>query len=87
MLPELQDNNKEVKKLGAEEIPETWEDVEEVLHHQELPYVPEIICSELISHYHDGSLAGQFGMDKTRELIARKYYCQTRQCRGLYQVL
>ncbi len=38
------------------------------------PYVPEVIRTELISRHHDDQLAGQFAIDKTRELIARKYY-------------
>ncbi len=48
-----------------------------MLHHQGLPYVPEIVRTELISRHHDDPLAGYFGIDKTRELIARKYYWPT----------
>ncbi len=52
-----------------------WEeDADRVLHHQGLFYVPEVIRTELISRQHDDPLEGYFGMDKTRELIARKYY-------------
>ena len=32
---------------------------------------------ELISQYHDNLLAGHFGINKTRELIVRKYYWPT----------
>ncbi len=35
--------------------------------------MPEIVRTELISSYHDDPLNGHFGIDKTRELIARKY--------------
>ena len=45
-----------------------------MLQYRGLPYVPEIIRFEVISHYHNDSLAGHFGIDKTRELIGRKYY-------------
>ncbi len=45
-----------------------------MLHYQGLPYVPEVIRIELISRHHDDPLAGHFEIDKTRELIARKYY-------------
>ena len=31
----------------------------------------------MISGYHNDSLAGHFGIDKTRELVARKYYWET----------
>ena len=48
-----------------------------MLHYQGLLYVPEIIRTELISRHHDDPLAGHFGIKKTRELIARKYYWPT----------
>ena len=41
---------------------------------QRLPYIPEIIRSEVISCHHDDPLAGHFGIAKTRELVSRKYY-------------
>lgn len=34
----------------------------------------EIIRTGIISRYHDGQLAGNFGIDKIQELIARKYF-------------
>ena len=48
-----------------------------MLHHQGLPFVPEAIRMELISRHHDDPLAGHFGIEKTRELLARKYYWPT----------
>ncbi len=53
------------------------ENADRILCHQGLPYVPEIIRIELISRHHDDSLVGHFGIDKTQELIARKYYWPT----------
>ncbi len=76
-LPELQDEDKEAMKLRSEGLPKSWEDIEQVLHYQGLPYVPKIICSELINRHYDDTLAGHFGIEKTRELIARKYYWPT----------
>lgn len=32
-LPELQNENKKTKKLGAKRLPEGWKDIEEVLHY------------------------------------------------------
>ncbi len=72
-LPKLQDEDKEAIKLRSEGLPEGWEDIEQVLHYQGLPYVPKVIRSELISRHHDDPLAGHFGIEKTYELIARKY--------------
>ncbi len=48
-----------------------------MLHYQGLPYVPKVIRSELISRHHDDPVVGHFGIEKTRELIARKYYWPT----------
>ncbi len=48
-----------------------------VLYYQGLPYMPEIVRTKLISRYHNNPLAGYFGINKTRELIAQKYYWPT----------
>ena len=73
-LLELQDNNKEAKVLRAGGLLEDWEEVEGVLQYRKLPYVPEIIRSEVISRHHNNLLVRHFGIDKTRELVCQKYY-------------
>ena len=74
-LQELQGEDEQARKLRAEQpVKDGWQDIDGVLHHQGLPYVPEIIRTELISRHHDNLLAGHFGIKKTRELVARKYY-------------
>ena len=73
-LQELQSEDKQAQKLRAEQSVKDWQDIEGVLHYQSLPYVPEIIWTELISRHHNDPLAGHFGIEKTRELVARKYY-------------
>ena len=74
-LSELQENNEEAKLLrGAAGLLEGWEDVKGVLQYQGLPSVPEIIRSEVISCHHNNLLAEHFGINKTRELVGRKYY-------------
>ena len=78
-LLELQNNNKVVKKLRLKGFSKGWEDIEQVLYYQGFPYVPKVICSELISRHYNDSLVGHFGIEKTWELIARKYYCPTLQ--------
>ena len=72
-LQELQEKDDQAKKIRADK-PEGWEESDGVFQYQGLPYVPEIIRTELISRHHDDSLARHFGIEKTRELIARKYY-------------
>ena len=70
-LQELQDKDKQAQKLKAEQpVKDGWEDINSVLYHQGLLYIPEIIRTELISRYHDNPLAGYFGIDKTREFVA-----------------
>ena len=68
-LLELQAKDKQARKTKAKHS-EGWDDIDGVLHHQGLPYVAEIIRTELISKHHDDPLAGHFGIEKTRELIA-----------------
>ena len=76
-LQELQDGDKHACKLRARQLAKDWQVINGVLHYQGLPYVPEIIRAELISRHHDDPLAGHFGIEKTRELVARKYYWPT----------
>ena len=73
-LLELQNRDKEAKKLRAACLPEKWEDIKRVVQYRRLPYVSEIIRSKVIICHHDDSLAGHFGIDKTRVLVDRKYY-------------
>ena len=69
------EKDEEAKRLrGSTGLPEDWKDVEGVLQYQGLPYVPEIIRSEVISCQYDDPLAGHFGIDKTKKLVGRKYY-------------
>ena len=74
-LAKLQKLDKKAQKLRAiEKLQEGWIDINRVLHHQKLPFVLEIIQTELISRHHNDLLAEHFGINKTRELIGRKYY-------------
>ncbi len=64
-LFELQDNDKEARKLWTERLSKGWKNIKEVLNYQSFQYVFEIIASELINkHYHD-LLAKYFGIKKT----------------------
>ena len=78
-LHKLQAENEQARKLRADHQPgqQGWEDIDGVLHHQSFLYIPEIIRTELISRYHNGPLAGHFGIKKTRKLVIRKYYKPT----------
>ena len=78
-LHKLQAEDKQARKLRADQqlSQQGWDDINGVLHHQGLPYVSEIIRTELITRHHDNLLVGYFGIKKTCELIARKYYWPT----------
>ena len=77
-LQELQDEDKQVWKVRTEQPDNAnWNNIDGVLHHQGLFYVLEIIKTELISRHHNNPLASYFGIKKTRELIAQKYYMPT----------
>ena len=73
-LQELQSEDEQARKLRAEQPVKDWQDIKGVLHYQGLPYVPEIIWTELISRYYDNLLPGLFGIKKIQELVAQKYY-------------
>ena len=74
-LPELQKSDPEVQELKSkEQLPDSWEDIDRVLHHQRLPFISQVIWTELISWYYDDFLAGHFGINKTKDLVGRKYY-------------
>ena len=68
-LQELQAEDEQAWKTRAEHS-EGWGNIDGVLHYQGLPYVLEIIRTELISRHHDDPLADHFGIEKTHELIA-----------------
>ena len=75
-LHKLQAKDKQALKMRANQQPgqQGWEDIDNVLHYQSLPYVSEIIRTELISRYHDYPPAGHFRIKKTQKLVVRKYY-------------
>lgn len=55
-LPELEDDDKKAKKLCSEGLLEGTEDIDKLFYYQALLYVPKVVCSELISRYHDDLL-------------------------------
>ena len=64
-LLELQDDNKETKKLRSKGLLKDWKDIKGVLNYQSLLYAPKVICSKLISRHHNKSFVGHFGIKKT----------------------
>ena len=72
---ELWESDPEAQELKSKkQLSDGWEDIDGVLHHQRLPFIPKVIWTELISWHHNNILAAYFVVDKTRELVGRKYY-------------
>ena len=72
-LAELQESDEEARKIRVEDL-NGYEELDGVLYHQGLLFVPEAIRTKIISRHHDDPLAGHFGIDKTKDLVGRKYY-------------
>ena len=72
-LSELQESDPKARKIKAESL-EIYKKVDGMLHHQGLLFVLEVIRIKLISQHHNNLLAGHFGINKTMELLGRKYY-------------
>ena len=51
----------------------SYQDINTVLHHHSLPFMPEAIWTKLINRHHNDPLDDYFEIDKTQELVARKY--------------
>ena len=74
-LSDLQESDPKVQELKSKEkLPDGWEDINGVLHHQELLFVLEVIQTKLISQYHKDPLVGYFSINKTKDFIGWKYY-------------
>ena len=72
-LQELQEADREAQELRQQKAHGDKE-IDEILHHQGLPFVPKAILMELISRHHDDPLAGYFGIKETSKLLAQEYY-------------
>ena len=68
--PELQVKNPGKQEMRQQGLRKGCEEVKGVSHSQGLPYMPVIIRTELISRHYNDSLASDFGIEKTRELVA-----------------
>ena len=72
-LAKLQELDEEAQKIRAESL-DGYKNIDRVLHHQELLFVPKIIQTELITRSHNNPLARHFSINKTRKLIGKKYH-------------
>ena len=74
-LSELQESDPKGSELKSkDELSDSWEDTDGVLYHQGLPFIPEVIWTKLISQHHNDLLVEHFGINKTKDLIGKKYY-------------
>ena len=63
-----------LKELATPSNVLAWEMHQGVLWHQDRLYVPDRLRNDVISANHDNPLAGHFGVQKTLDLLQRKYY-------------
>ena len=70
-IQELQETHSKAQELRQKK---DYQDINGILHHQDLPCTPEAIQIEFISRHHNDFLASHFGIEKTQELVAKKYY-------------
>lgn len=63
----------EAQETNNQGLKDGWEEINWILYYQNLLYILEIICIELISCYYKNLLPNHFEIEKTRKLIARKY--------------
>ena len=74
-LQELQENNRKAQELKQQKA-NGYEKIDEILHHQGLPFVPKAIQTKLISRYYNNLLAAHLSI-KTCKLLAQKYWWPT----------
>lgn len=51
-----------------------WKDIKSILYHQNLSYMLKIICSKVISCYHNNLFVSYILIKKTEKLVAKKYF-------------
>lgn len=74
-LQELQKIDPKVQKLKQDS--EDYKETDGILYYQSLSFVPEVIKTKITSHYYNNLSADQFGIKKTRTLVACKNYQAT----------
>lgn len=52
-LAELQESDKEAQRIKTRNLKDGYKEVDGVLHQQKLPFLPQIIQTELFSQHHD----------------------------------
>ena len=75
-LQELQETDRKAQELRQQKA-DGYKEIDEIFYHQGLLFVPKAIWTELISRHHNNPLASYFGIEKTRKLLAEKYYWPT----------
>lgn len=72
-LSNLQKLDLKTWKFRAKRLDE-YKKIDEILFHQKLPFIPEVLQTKLINRHHDDLLAKHFDINKRKELIDQKYY-------------
>ena len=75
-LQELRKSDSKAQELSQQKA-DGYEEINDILHHQRLPFVLKAMQTELISRHYNDPLAGHFGIGKTCKSLAQKYYWPT----------
>ena len=75
-LQELQEVNSEAQELKQQKV-NGYKKIDEIFHYECLLFIPKAIQTELISRHYNNLLNGFFGIEKTCDLLAQKYYWST----------
>lgn len=73
-LPELQAYQSLACKIREQRLKEGWKNDEEILQQEGLLHMLKVIKTKLISRHYYDFLIRHFGINKTKELVNRKYY-------------
>ena len=73
-LPELQETDSKAQEL---KLKDGYQDIDGVLYHKSLLFVPKAIQIELIRRHHNNLLDGHFGIKKTHKFLVQKYFWPT----------
>lgn len=71
-LQELQEIYFKAQKLRQQ--PESYKEINKILHHQGLFFLLKVIKTEITSRHHDNPLANHFNIENICKLVAYKYY-------------
>ena len=72
-LAEPQKSDEKAQRIRAKGL-NGYKELDGILYHQGLQFILKVIQTEFINQHHYKSPAEHFGINKTKDLVGRKYY-------------